>query len=80
MFENCRVPKENLLGEEGEGFIIAMKTLDGGRNGIAAQAVGIAQGALDAAVEYAKERVQFGKPIAANQGVSFKLSRYGNSN
>ena len=74
MFENCRVPKENLLGEEGEGFIIAMKTLDGGRNGIAAQAVGIAQGALDAAVEYAKERVQFGKPIAANQGVSFKLA------
>ncbi|WP_431029050.1 acyl-CoA dehydrogenase [Lysinibacillus sp. LZ02] len=74
MFENCRVPKENLLGEEGEGFVIAMKTLDGGRNGIAAQAVGIAQGALDAAVEYAKERVQFGKPIAANQGVSFKLA------
>ena len=74
MFENCRVPKENLLGEEGQGFIIAMKTLDGGRNGIAAQAVGIAQGALDAAVEYAKERVQFGKPIAANQGVSFKLA------
>lgn len=74
MFENCRVPKENLLGEEGEGFIVAMKTLDGGRNGIAAQAVGIAQGALDAAVEYAKERVQFGKPIAANQGVSFKLA------
>ena len=74
MFENCRVPKENLLGEEGEGFIIAMKTLDGGRNGIAAQAVGIAQGALDAAVEYAKERVQFGKPIAVNQGVGFKLA------
>lgn len=74
MFDNCRVPKENLLGEEGEGFIIAMKTLDGGRNGIAAQAVGIAQGALDAAVDYAKERVQFGKPIAANQGVGFKLA------
>ena len=74
MFENCRVPKENLLGEEGEGFIIAMKTLDGGRNGIAAQAVGIAQGALDAAIEYAKERIQFGKPIVANQGVSFKLA------
>lgn len=74
IFENCRVPKENLLGEEGEGFIIAMKTLDGGRNGIAAQAVGIAQGALDAAVEYSKERVQFGKPIVANQGVSFKLA------
>lgn len=74
MFDNCRVPKENLLGEEGEGFIIAMKTLDGGRNGIAAQAVGIAQGALDASVDYAKERVQFGKPIAANQGVGFKLA------
>lgn len=74
IFDNCRVPKENLLGAEGEGFIIAMKTLDGGRNGIAAQAVGIAQGALDAAADYAKERVQFGKPIAANQGVSFKLA------
>ncbi len=74
IFDNCRVPKENLLGEEGQGFIIAMKTLDGGRNGIAAQAVGIAQGALDAAVGYAKERVQFGKPITANQGISFKLA------
>ncbi len=74
MFDNCRVPKENLLGEEGQGFIIAMKTLDGGRNGIAAQAVGIAQGALDASVNYAKERVQFGKPIAANQGIGFKLA------
>ena len=74
VFDNCRVPKENVLGEVGQGFIIAMKTLDGGRNGIAAQAVGIAQGALDAAVEYAKERVQFGKLIAANQGVSFKLA------
>jgi butyryl-CoA dehydrogenase len=74
IFDNCRVPKENLLGSEGEGFIIAMKTLDGGRNGIAAQAVGIAQGALDVATEYAKERVQFGKPILSNQGVSFKLA------
>lgn len=74
IFDNCRVPKENMLGEEGEGFIIAMKTLDGGRNGIAAQAVGIAQGALDAATEYAKERVQFGKPIVANQGIGFKLA------
>ncbi|MGE7020764.1 acyl-CoA dehydrogenase [Solibacillus cecembensis] len=74
IFENCRVPKENMLGEEGQGFVIAMKTLDGGRNGIAAQAVGIAQGALDAAVDYAKERVQFGKPIVANQGVAFKLA------
>ncbi|MED3661349.1 acyl-CoA dehydrogenase [Ureibacillus sp. FSL K6-8385] len=74
IFDNCRVPKENLLGEEGQGFKIAMQTLDGGRNGIAAQAVGIAQGALDAAVEYAKEREQFGKPIIANQGISFKLA------
>lgn len=74
MFDNCRVPKENLLGEEGEGFVIAMKTLDGGRNGIAAQAVGIAQGALDASVAYAKERKQFGKPIAANQGIGFKIA------
>ncbi|ARF17954.1 MULTISPECIES: acyl-CoA dehydrogenase [Sporosarcina] len=74
VLDNCRVPKENLLGEEGDGFIIAMKTLDGGRNGIAAQAVGIAQGALDAAVDYSKERVQFGKPIVANQGISFKLA------
>lgn len=74
IFENCRVPKENILGEVGEGFKVAMKTLDGGRNGIAAQAVGIAQGAMDAAIDYAKERVQFGKPIAANQGISFKLA------
>ncbi|ARF14832.1 acyl-CoA dehydrogenase [Sporosarcina ureae] len=74
VLDNCRVPKENLLGAEGDGFIIAMKTLDGGRNGIAAQAVGIAQGALDAAVDYSKERVQFGKPIVANQGISFKLA------
>ena len=74
IFENCRVPKENILGAEGEGFKVAMKTLDGGRNGIAAQAVGIAQGALDAAVEYAGQRVQFGKPISANQGISFKLA------
>lgn len=74
IFDNCRVPKENLLGEEGQGFKIAMQTLDGGRNGIAAQAVGIAQGALDEAVRYAQEREQFGKPIAANQGISFKLA------
>lgn len=74
IFENCRIPKENLLGEEGEGFKIAMRTLDGGRNGIAAQAVGIAQGALDAAISYAKEREQFGKSIAHNQAISFKLA------
>ncbi|KMY51985.1 acyl-CoA dehydrogenase [Peribacillus loiseleuriae] len=74
IFEDCQVPKGNLLGKEGEGFKIAMMTLDGGRNGIAAQAVGIAQGALDAAVEYAKGRVQFGKPIASQQGIGFKLA------
>lgn len=74
IFENCRIPKGNRLGQEGEGFKIAMTTLDGGRNGIAAQALGIAQGALDAATAYAKERVQFGKPIAAHQGISFKLA------
>ncbi|MDQ7235527.1 acyl-CoA dehydrogenase AcdA [Bacillus pacificus] len=74
MFEDCRIPVGNLLGEEGQGFKIAMQTLDGGRNGIAAQAVGIAQGALDASVEYARERHQFGKPIAAQQGIGFKLA------
>lgn len=74
IFEDCKVPKENVLGQPGEGFKIAMMTLDGGRNGIAAQAVGIAQGALDAAIDYAKTREQFGKPIAAQQGISFKLA------
>ncbi|MFD0767672.1 acyl-CoA dehydrogenase AcdA [Bacillus sp. CGMCC 1.60114] len=74
IFEDCRIPAENLLGEEGQGFKIAMQTLDGGRNGIAAQAVGIAQGALDSAADYAKERHQFGKPIAAQQGIGFKLA------
>ncbi|PGU36491.1 acyl-CoA dehydrogenase [Bacillus cereus] len=74
MFEDCRIPVENLLGEEGQGFKVAMQTLDGGRNGIAAQAVGIAQGALDASIEYARERHQFGKPIAAQQGIGFKLA------
>ena len=74
IMKNCEVPKENLLGNEGDGFKIAMHTLDGGRIGIASQAIGIAQGALDAAVEYAKERVQFGKPIAANQGLQWMLA------
>ncbi len=74
IFEDCRVPAENRLGEEGEGFKIAMQTLDGGRNGIAAQAVGIAQGALDASTNYAKERQQFGKPIGLQQGIGFKLA------
>ncbi|MCM3112082.1 acyl-CoA dehydrogenase [Lederbergia lenta] len=74
IFEDCKVPLVNMLGKVGEGFKIAMMTLDGGRNGIAAQAVGIAQGALDAAVVYAKGRKQFGKPIVDNQGISFKLA------
>lgn len=74
IFEDCKVPKKNRLGEVGQGFKIAMMTLDGGRNGIAAQAVGIAQGALDAALAYAKERKQFGRPIADNQAISFKLA------
>ena len=74
IFEDCRVPKENLLGKEGEGLKIALSTLDGGRNGIAAQAVGIAQGALEEAVAYAKSREQFGQPIANFQAISFMLA------
>ncbi len=74
VFENCKIPAENLLGEEGMGFKVAMKTLDGGRIGIAAQALGIAQGALEAAVNYAKERKQFDAPIASFQGVQFQLA------
>ena len=74
IFEDCRIPAENLLGKVGEGFKIAMQTLDGGRIGIAAQAVGIAQGAMEKALEYAKTRVQFGKPIAKQQAIAFKLA------
>ncbi len=74
LFNDVKVPKENLLGREGEGFKIAMATLDGGRIGIAAQALGIAQGAYEHALEYAKEREQFGKPIAHQQVISFKLA------
>lgn len=74
VFENCRIPAGNLLGQEGEGFKVAMKTLDGGRIGIASQALGIAQGALDVAVEYAKERKQFDTPIARFQGIQFQLA------
>ncbi|MCT1576661.1 acyl-CoA dehydrogenase [Oceanobacillus kimchii] len=74
IFENCRIPKENLLGERGNGFKIAMANLNIGRIGIAAQGLGIAEAALNYAVTYAKEREQFGKPIAANQGISFKLA------
>ena len=74
IFNDVKVPKENLLGKEGEGFKIAMATLDGGRIGIASQALGIAQGAYENALEYSKERVQFGKPICRQQIVSFKLA------
>ena len=73
-FHNVRVPKENLLGKQGQGFKIAMATLDGGRIGIAAQALGIAQGAFETALAYARERVQFGKPIGFQQAISFKLA------
>lgn len=73
-FEDMAVPVENLLGKEGEGFKIAMANLDVGRIGIAAQALGIAEAALEKSIAYAKERVQFGKPIAAQQGVGFKLA------
>lgn len=74
IFDNCRVPKENLLGNIGEGFKQAMKVLDGGRISIAALSLGIAKGAYEAAVDYAKERHQFGQPIANFQGISFKLA------
>ena len=74
IFDNVEVPRENLLGKEGDGFKIAMSTLDGGRIGIAAQALGIAQGAYESALDYSKERVQFGKPIAAQQSLAFKLA------
>lgn len=74
IFEGCRVPKTQLLGEAGKGFGLAMAGLDGGRIGMAAQAVGVAEGALAAAVQYAGERVQFGKPISANQGIQWYLA------
>lgn len=74
IFDNCRVPVENLIGREGTGFMIAMKTLDKSRPMVAAQAVGIAQGAYEEAAKYAKQRIQFGKPISAFQGVQFMLA------
>ncbi|MDU7338102.1 MULTISPECIES: acyl-CoA dehydrogenase [Clostridium] len=74
VFENCIVPKENMLGQEGKGFTVAMTTLDGGRIGIAAQALGIAEGALDETVKYVKERKQFGRSIAAFQNTQFRLA------
>ena len=74
IFDNCRVHKDQMLGKEGEGFIQAMKVLDGGRISIAALSVGIAKGAFEAAVKYSKEREQFGKPISQFQAIGFKLA------
>ncbi len=74
IFTDCRIPKENLLGQEGKGFGIAMHTLDGGRIGIAAQALGIAEGALECTINYVKERKQFGRPIGAFQNTQFQLA------
>lgn len=74
VFEDCRVPAANILGQEGDGFVIAMASLDGGRIGIASQSVGLAQACLDAAVAYAKERVQFNKPIAQFQGIRWMIA------
>jgi len=74
VFQDCRVPKSNILGKEGMGFLVAMRTLDQSRPGVASQALGIAQGALDKAVEYSRERRQFGKPISAFQGMQFMLA------
>ena len=74
IFEDCRVPSENLLGQEGDGFVIAMASLDGGRIGIASKSVGLAQACLDAAVSYAKERVQFNKPISRFQGIRWMIA------
>jgi butyryl-CoA dehydrogenase len=74
IFENCIVPKENLLGQEGKGFVIAMTTLDGGRIGVAAQAVGIAEGALEETIKYVKERKQFGRPLSKFQNTQFEIA------
>ena len=74
IFEDCRIPKDALLGKEGKGFAIAMHTLDGGRIGIAAQALGLAEGALERTIAYTKERKQFGRSIAAQQNTQFKLA------
>ncbi len=74
IMKDCRVPAANLLGKEGQGFKIAMTALDGGRIGVAAQALGLAQGALEQAIKYSKERVQFGKPISSNQYIAFKIA------
>ena len=73
-FDDCRVPAANMMGNEGDGFKIAMGILDGGRIGVAAQSVGIAQGCLDEGVKYAKERIQFGKPIGSNQAIQWMIA------
>ena len=74
IFQDCRIPKDALLGQRGKGFTIAMHTLDGGRIGIAAQVLGIAEGALDITIDYVKERKQFGRPIAAQQNTAFQIA------
>ena len=74
IFDNCKIPKENLIGSEGDGFVQSLKLLDGGRISIGALSLGISKGAYEAALKYSKERVQFGKPISSFQGISFKLS------
>jgi len=74
IFENCRLPAENLLGQEGEGFVNSLRVLDTGRVGLAALALGIAQGAFEASLQYAKQRRQFGQPIASNQAIQWKLA------
>ena len=77
IFDDCRVPAENLLGREGDGFIIAMASLDGGRIGIASQSVGLAQACIDAAISFAKERIQFGRPISQFQGIRWMIADMG---
>ena len=74
VFENCRIPKDNIISREGMGFIVAMKTLDKSRTGVGAQGVGVAQGAFDAASQFAKERVQFGHPVISIQAVQHMLA------
>ena len=79
IFDNCRVPKENLIGKEGAGFLVAMKTLDSSRTGVGSQGVGVAQGAYEEAVKYAKKRVQFGHPIISFQAIQHMLADMGTS-
>lgn len=78
IFEDCKIPSENLLGKEGKGFKVAMSTLDGGRIGIAAQALGIAEGALEKTIDYVKEREQFGRSLSKFQNTQFQLANLAN--